>query len=144
MSRVTGATWTKADFPYERLVFNYDEQQKIIECIIPSLSDKSKVYQAEIDCTTGESACGCPAFLDFREGSKMPYRFENACTDVEALAKAKGYHLAPLITRNPRALCPHLRRARQALKRRGLMPAFLTIENSLRKRVEALPSKKTA
>lgn len=119
----------------------YDSAHQVIGFLVPSLSRKAIVYRCEVDCTSGECACGCEAFRDFREAVRMPYSRPHAGVYAEFLALAKGKYLAPLITRPERALCPHLRRCRSFIQRHGLMPVFRTIEETLTARLESMPDK---
>lgn len=121
----------------------FDSAEKVIEALCPSYSRDNRVYRIEVDCITGEFCCACEAF-QFRSSRTSPYNRQRAGTFIENAAKAKGYELLPLITRNPSGLCPHGKRMRSLLKRRGLWPAMKTIESELEKRLDAAKPKSNA
>ena len=94
------------------------------------------MYGVEVDAITGECACSCEAFFDFRNAHKMPYRLERAGTYVEQLAKVHKKPLLPLITRNPKGLCPHARKVREWIRRKGWLDYFKARESWLLERLE--------
>lgn len=144
MSRITGHLLTEA---LGRLVAeaDMDSAEKVLTFKAPSTTRENRVYVVEVDLLSCEVACSCEAFSrgesGFREASRMPYRFETSATALEALAKAKGYGLLPLITRAPRNMCPHCRKARRWLQRHGMFGYFEMKEAELLERVQALPDR---
>lgn len=139
--KITGHILTQASHPCGRLVMiaSYDSAEQIMEFLVPSLSRADRVYGVEVCAITGQVACACEAFRDFREAHLMPYRRDAAGTAVEHLARAKGKTLLPLITRSPGSVCPHVRKVRAWLLRHGLMPVMRQREAWLMAKVEALP-----
>jgi hypothetical protein len=117
---------------------HYDSQEQIMEFLVPSHSRGKRVYGLELDMQTAEIGCGCEALSEFREASNMPYRRDAAGTMLEQLAAAKGKRLLPLITRPPRALCPHAKKVRLWVLRQGLMPYFNARESRLVERLEGI------
>ena len=140
MSRVKGHIFTQEEMPCGRLVplqATIDGSEHIAEFLVPSLSRGGRVYGVELDLKTGELACGCEAFRDYRECSRMPYRRDSAGTFIEHLAVTKGKHLLPLVTRPPRGLCPHTRRVREFIRRHGFLSYFKEREKWLEERLAA-------
>ena len=136
--RVKGHVLTQEDFPCGRLVAihaDYDSAERIMEFRVPSIS-RDRVYGLELDVVSLELACGCEAFQDFREASRMPYRRDSVGTFLEHLARAKGFPMLPLVTRPPRGLCPHSRKVRDFVMRHGWMHLFKQQEECLIQRLQ--------
>lgn len=123
---------------------DFDSAERIAEFVCPSLSRPDRNYVCEVDFISCECACGCEAFHDYRETSRMPYRRAVAGVYTEQVAMMKGKYLAPLITRPPRCLCPHLRLCRRWIKAHGLYEHFVAVETGLLRRLEGMPEPRKA
>lgn len=112
-AEIQGHVLSQKTHPCGRLVkCNYDSQRKVMSFDVPSLSRKDRVYGIELDCMSGQIACGCEAFSDYRNTSRCPYRDKEAGAFLEHVYA----RLFPLITRRPSGLCPHARKVRLWLK----------------------------
>lgn len=144
MSRVKGFKVSQESHPCGRLYLanpDYDSGAKVGEFLVPSLSRPEVVWAVELDFLTGETGCACEAYADYRNARAMPYRMNAAGAPLEHLAKQKGYFMLPLITRAPRGMCPHVRKVRAWLQRRGMMAYFTDLETHLIERLDSLPAK---
>jgi hypothetical protein len=150
--RITGQLLTQETHPCGRLVApedfkmdDYDYKEKVGVFIVPSLSrPETRVYGVELDFRSAEILCGCEALKEFREASRMPYNRRVAGTYLEQIARAKRMLIAPLITRQPRYLCPHARKVRLFAMRHGLMPYFYEREAQGTRYVERMEVPKAA
>jgi hypothetical protein len=132
----------RGEFACGRLTMkaDYDSAERKMSFLVPSLSRGERVYLVEVSTRTAECVCACEAF-QFRGARNSPYHIDKVGVYAEHLARTKGENPKPLITRNPKGLCPHCRRVRSWIKRHGLWGAVLTVEKSFIDRLEAAPSK---
>lgn len=111
-ANIQGRIMSQKTHPCGRLVkADYDCSSRVMSFDVPSLSRQDRVYAVELDCTTGQVSCPCEAFRDFRNAYNMPYRDSEGGAFLEHV-----YKIHPLITRQPRFLCPHARKIRLWLK----------------------------
>lgn len=142
MSRIEGRLLSQKTHPCSRLVvpeFHMDSAEQTLETTVPSSPDDDLVYGIVVDLKTGEWHCPC---LDCFYRRKTKKGREEFGVYVEHLARIKGKTLLPLITRTRPGFCKHGWKVREALRRRGLLPAFKAIEESFSVRLEAMPTKR--
>jgi hypothetical protein len=110
---------------------DYDSAEQIMTFLLPSVSRKDVIHMVQVDALTGECLCSCEAMSEYREAGRMPYRRDAVGTMAEHMARQKKQRLLPLIVRPPRALCGHIRRVREWVRRHDLLPHFNTQEQWL-------------
>jgi hypothetical protein len=141
-TKAWGHLVTQETHPCGRLVptADFDSQTEIATFCVPSNTRKDRVYAVEVDFKSCEVGCKCEALneYDFREAHRMPYNRNKGGTYLEHLARTRGYKMNPLITRQPRFLCPHAKKVQLWLRRHGFAGHFKAREDKLIARFTAM------